>query len=421
MHEAVPLPIEWLYFSAGLLTGALFCGIYFFNRERKMLKSLENYRRKTDETLAQKEATLHTLQTQNARLEVRAEELSRQLTRQERNEKAAEERFRSLAAKIMEENAERFSHTSSDRIDTLLAPLKEQIRAFHSRLENIHREETRELATLLAQIGDLKELNSLIGEEAKKLSTALRGEHKRQGAWGEMILERVLESSGLRHGREYVREVTLQDNRGNRYRPDAVIYLPGDRQVIIDAKTSLDAYYAYVNAEEDGERQRHAKIHAEAVRRHIDRLAQKPYRALKGVHNLDFVLMFMPIEGALALALQSDPNLFDYAFSKGIVPVSPGTLLVTLKAIDNAWRHERQNDNARLIAKKAGEMYDRFVTLAEEMEKLGRQLEAAQKSYTKIQKGFREGRDSLAHRAEEIRELGANTSKNLKKQPSAPL
>ena len=231
-----------------------------------------------------------------------------------------------------------------------------------------------------------------------------------------MVLERVLEASGLREGEEYEREVSLQDADRRRFRPDVVVHLPDHRDLIIDAKTSLVAYERYVNAEEEEERRRYARLHLDAVKNHIDRLAGKSYSELEGVETLDFVFMFLPIEGALMLALQEDPGLYDAAFSRHIVLVSPTTLLVALRAVENTWRRERQNRNAQEIARRAGALYDKFVNFAEDLERVGKQLDTVQKSYDSAWKKLSDGRGNIVRQIETLRELGARSSKTLPKK-----
>ena len=287
---------------------------------------------------------------------------------------------------------------------------------FRERIDRVHTEETKEMATLMQEIRQLRELNHRISEDAVNLTRALRGESKTQGIWGEMVLERVLEASGLRKGEEYEREVSLQDTRGRRFRPDVVVHLPDHRDLIIDAKTSLVAYERYVNTDEEEERRRYARLHLDAVKRHIDRLAEKNYSELEGIETLDFVFMFLPIEGALMLALQEDPGLYDAAFLRHIVLVSPTTLLVALRAVENTWRRERQNHNAQEIARRAGALYDKFVSFAEELEKMGKQLDTVQKSYDMAWKKLIDGRGNIVRQVETLRELGAKTNKTLPKK-----
>ncbi|WP_456458418.1 DNA recombination protein RmuC, partial [Nitratifractor sp.] len=312
-----------------------------------------------------------------------------------------------------EENSRRFGDLSSDRVEEVLKPLRTQMTEFRDRIDRVHTEETRQRATLMQEVRQLRELNRRIGEEAESLSKALKGESKTRGIWGEMVLEKVLEASGLREGEEYVRERTMRNVEYRRLRPDVIVYLPDRRELIVDAKTSLVAYERYANAEDEEQKRRYAKEHLAAVKRHIDELAQKDYSRVEGIETLDFVMMFLPIEGALALALQEDPGLYDEAFSRHVVLVSPTALLVALRAVENSWRRERQNRNARKIARQAGALYDKFVAFAEDMERIGRQLETVRKSYDASWNKLSSGRNNIVRQIEKLRELGAETSREI--------
>jgi DNA recombination protein RmuC len=381
------------------------------------LEKLEAWRKGLEEKLEAKTAENTALQRQVGELQTLLEEEREQtklrLAELKEAKETMQKEFKSLAAQIMEENSQRFGKVSKERVEEVLKPLQQQVNEFRKRIEQVHTEETKEMATLLNEIKGLKELNRQIGEDAVKLTKALRGESKTQGIWGEMVLERVLEASGLREGEEYEREVSLQDADSRRYRPDVIVHLPDDRDIIIDAKTSLRAYEQYVNAEDEEARRLYAKQHLEAVKSHIERLSDKSYTQLEGVNTLDFIFMFMPIEGALMLALQEDPGLYDRAFARHIVLVSPTTLLVALRAVENTWRHDRQNRNALEIAKRAGELYDKFVGFAQDLEKVGKQLETVRKTYDGAYGKLIAGRGNLVRRVEELKELGARASKQM--------
>ena len=385
------------------------------------------YRRQIEE-LQTKEATLEQkaeearerisqLESDKTELTTRLEEERRsfeaRLSELKEAKETMQKEFKILAARIMEENSRRFSQTSKEGVEALLKPLQQQMGEFKKRIEEVHTEETKSVTTLLSEIRHLKELNLKISEEAVSLTRALRGESKTRGIWGEMVLERVLEASGLRKGEEYEREVSLKDTDARRYRPDVIVHLPDKRDIVIDAKAPLSAYERYINAEEEADRERYAREHLTAVQAHIDSLAGKDYTRLEGIESLDFVFLFIPVEGALMLALETDNRLYDRAFEKRIVLVSPTTLLVALRAVENTWRRDRQSKNALEIAKKAGDLYDKFVGFAEDMERIGRQLETLQKSYDNAWKKLTDGRGNLIRRIEELRELGAKASKQM--------
>ena len=403
MAEALRAELE----SAHILSASLQARLE--ESEQRRSEEAREFRRHGERIVA--------LERELSEARTRLEEERRQSARSLRELKEVREsmhrEFKSLAARIMEENARHFGEVSTQRVEQVLRPLRQQVEGFRKRVDEVHDRESRDLAELRAEIRNLKALNMQIGEEALRLTKALRGESKTRGIWGEMVLERVLEASGLREGEEYVREKSLRDEERRRFRPDVIVHLPDDRDIVIDAKTSLVAYEQYVNAEEEEQKARYAKEHLQAVREHIDRLSDKGYTRLEGLNTLDFIFMFMPIEGALMLALQEDPTLYDSAFGRGIVLVSPTTLLVALRAVENTWRHERQNRNAREIARRAGALYDKFVAFAVDLEKIGRQIDTVQRSYDAAWSKLSTGRGNLVRQVEMIRELGARTSKRL--------
>ncbi len=321
--------------------------------------------------------------------------------------------FRRMAGEIMEENALRFQSVSREGVAQILRPLQQQVERFRKRVDEVHSEESREMAALQTELKTLRELNRQISEEAHNLTRALKGEHKSQGIWGEMVLERILEASGLREGEEFERELSLRDSEARRFRPDVVVHLPGGRDVVIDAKTSLNAYERYIAAESEAERRVQARAHLQAVKAHIEGLGAKNYANLEGIETLDFIFMFLPIEGALSLAMQEDPRLYERALERQIILVSPTTLLVALRAVESSWKRERQNRNAREIAKRAGALYDKFALFATELEKLGRQIETVQGTYGTLWNRLSQGKGNILRQIEGLRELGAETSKQL--------
>ncbi len=324
--------------------------------------------------------------------------------------------FRSLAGEIMEENALRFQSVSREGVAQILRPLQQQVERFRKRVDEVHTQESREMAALLTEIRTLRELNRQISDEARNLTRALKGEHKSQGIWGEMVLERILEASGLREGEEFEREMSLRDGEARRFRPDVIVHLPGGRDVVIDAKTSLNAYERYIAAESEEERRIQARAHLQAVKAYIGELGDKNYANLEGIETLDFIFMFLPIEGALSLAMQEDPRLYERALERQIILVSPTTLLVALRAVESSWKQERRNRNAREIAKRAGALYDKFALFAADLEKLGRQIETLRGTYETTWNRLGTGRGNILRQIEGIRELGARTSKELPKK-----
>lgn len=319
---------------------------------------------------------------------------------------------RRTGGKIFDEREQRFAETSQQRLGQMLDPLKERIQAFEKRVEESYQQEARERFSLSKELERLQQLNLRLGEEATNLTRALKGQ-KTQGNWGELVLERVLEHAGLEKGREYETQVSLKGAEGERFQPDVLIRLPGDKQVVVDAKVSLTAYQQYIAADDDLLRQQALKQHVTSLRNHVKGLSGKDYRRLEGLHSLDFVLLFMPIEAAFSTALQAEPNLFQDAFAQNIVIVSPTTLLATLRVIDSLWRQERQNQNAREIAERAGSLYDKFVLFVQDLDEVGSRLQQLDKAYAAARNKLTEGRGNLISRSEQLKLLGARASKSL--------
>jgi DNA recombination protein RmuC len=327
-----------------------------------------------------------------------------------RNELRAQ--FSELATKIFDEREQRFAETSQQRLGQLLDPLKERIQAFEKRVDESYQQEARERFSLSKELERLQQLNQRLGDEATNLTRALKGQ-KTQGNWGELVLERVLEHAGLEKGREYHTQVSLKGAGGERFQPDVLIRLPGDRQVIVDAKVSLSAYQQYVAAADEPVRQQALKQHLISLRSHLKGLSGKDYQRLEGLHSLDFVLLFVPIEAAFAAALQAEPDLFQEAFEQQVVIVSPTTLLATLRVIDSLWRQERQGQNAREIAERAGQLYDKFVAFVADLDEMGSRLQQLDKAYASARNKLVDGRGNLIGRVENLKLLGARASKSL--------
>ncbi len=320
--------------------------------------------------------------------------------------------FAELATKIFDEREQRFAESSQQRLGQLLDPLKERIQAFEKRVDESYQQEARERFSLGKELERLQQLNQRLGDEATNLTRALKGQ-KTQGNWGELVLERVLEHAGLEKGREYRTQVSLKSASGERYQPDVLVNLPGERQVIVDAKVSLNAYQQFIAAEDEASRQQALKQHLLSLRSHLKGLSGKDYQRLEGLHSLDFVLLFVPIEAAFAAALQAEPNLFQEAFEQQVVIVSPTTLLATLRVIDSLWRQERQGQNAREIAERAGQLYDKFVAFIADLDEMGSRLQQLDKAYAAARNKLIDGRGNLVGRVENLRLLGARASKNL--------
>jgi DNA recombination protein RmuC len=330
----------------------------------------------------------------------------------EQAEQRLQLKFKDMANDLLEDKSKRFTEQNKTNLEGLLNPLSEKIKSFEKKVDEAYEKETKERYSLITEIAKLRDLNNRMSTEAINLTNALKGQTKTQGTWGEVILERVLENSGLHKGREYELQVSLTNDDGKRYQPDAIVHLPDNKDVIIDAKVSLVAYERFCSADNDEEKEAALKAHVLSVRSHMKELGGKDYQTLTNIRTLDFVLMFVPIEAAVNL-VSSDLSLMDEAFSKKIVLVSPSTLLATLRIIENIWRYEQQNQNALVIAKQAGDLYDKFVGFVEDLDSVGSRLQQTQDAYDSAYKKLSTGRGNLINRAEGIKKLGAKTSKNL--------
>ena len=389
-------------------------------REVELLRLQQETARENEEQWsherAVKEQELRRLDAQCASLgaELREQEESHQqrLTDLQGSRDELRAQFAELAGKIFDEREQRFAETSQQQLGQLLNPLKERIQSFEKRVEESYQQEARERFSLGKELERLQQLNLRLSDEATNLTRALKGQ-KTQGNWGELILERVLEHAGLEKGREYQTQVSLKGPDGERFQPDVLIMLPGDKQVVVDAKVSLTAYQQYVSAEDEAISQVALKQHVLSLRNHVKGLSGKDYKRLEGLHSLDFVLLFVPIEAAFSAALQAEPTLFQEAFDRSIVIVSPTTLLATLRVIDSLWKQERQSQNAREIAERAGWLYDKFVLFIQDLDEVGNRLQQLDKAYSAARNKLTDGRGNLVSRSEQLKLLGARASKQL--------
>jgi len=321
--------------------------------------------------------------------------------------------FQNVANKLLDEKSRNFIETNRTNLDILLNPLKENIKAFEEKVEKVYKAESDERNILRGEITQLMALNKQISDEAQNLTKALKGDNKKQGNWGEVILERVLERSGLVKDREYRLQASLNGPDGSRLQPDAIIDLPDDKHLIIDSKVSLIAYERLVNAETEEERKLFSKAHVESIRAHVLNLSSKNYHDLYQVNSPDFVLLFVPIESSFSFAVQIDAELFSDAWDKRVVIVSPSTLLATLRTIASIWKQERQNRNVLEIARLSGAMYDKFVGFVGDMEGIGKNIKLSQTAYDNAISKLTEGNGNLTKTAEKIKGLGAKANKQI--------
>lgn len=326
------------------------------------------------------------------------------------------EQFQNLAQAILDEKGRSFGEAQRAQLDAQLGPFKAELERFRKTLDERREQDLRERGGLMKELEALKTLNQRLGDEATQLTRALKGEVKTQGAWGELLLERLLEASGLRKGHEYEVQVSGRAEEGHRQQPDVVVRLPEGRDLVIDAKVSLVAWERYVSATDDAERERQLRALRQSMRQHVAGLAERRYTALPGIHSPDFVLMFVPIEAAFVEALRGDERLHADAMEKKVVIVSASTLLATLQTVASLWRLERRHRNADEIAERAGRLYDKFVGFVEDLRKIGTQLDAARKTYDEALGKLQQGRGSVVRQVELLRELGARTGKSLDRE-----
>jgi DNA recombination protein RmuC len=354
-------------------------------------------------------------------------ELTRQQTRNEQEQKHFAEQmqllkreegrllesFQNLANKLFDEKKQAFKQENREALDNLLSPLRMQLGDFRKRVEDVYEKDTDDRRALRMELDRLRDLNVQMSEDAQNLTKALKGDNKAQGNWGEMVLEKVLEQSGLTKGREYDVQVALKDADGRKQIPDVIVHLPEGKDVIIDSKVSLVDYERAVAEADESIKQTHLKKHVQSLQTHIQQLSSKNYEQLDGVRSLDFILLFVPIEAAFMQAIEFDPTIFTRAFERNIIVVSPTTLLATLRTVQSIWRYENQNKNAEEIAKQGGALYDQFVLVLESVQDIGKHLQKTTEAYEQSVKRIESGRGNLLGRVDRLKKLGARSKKDM--------
>ncbi len=391
----------------GFLSALLVCGLFFWwyyiKKEREFQKLRYESRGLVDRLQEQKE--------QNHSLTLTLSTYKERLEQMNQSKLLMKEEFENIAHHILRKNSADLTQQNSHNLHNIIHPFKEDMQALHTQLAAYYDKESKERFSLTKEVKQLQQLNQQISQDAHDLTNALKGNNKLQGDWGEMVLERVLESSGLKRGREYLIQPSFNNKKGERFRPDVLIKLPENRDVIIDSKVSLKSYENYYHDREN----QSIKPFINSIHTHIKQLSNKSYQNLEGLDSLDLVLMFVPIEGALLLAQEHDNNLFMTAYQKNIFLVSPSTLLPVLRIIENSWRIEYQNKNAKVIAKKAGEMYDKFSNFVLEMQKIDTALHKAQDAYDDAFKKLSNGKGNLMQKAQDLKSLeGVVHTKEIK-------
>ncbi len=411
-------------FLGGLALGALLVGLVMklrHDRDRSMLRS----------TLEHSQTDLERFQFEARRAQADAASLTREnaslaatldserhrfreqlaLLQKARDDLTRE--FENLANRIFEEKQANFNRQSKLAMDATVDPLRRDILDFRRKVEDVYEKENAERNRLAGQVIELQKQAQRIGQDALHLANALKGGSKIQGNWGEVVLERILEESGLRKGREYETQVNLRSDNGDRRNPDVIVHLPDNRDIVIDAKVSLTDYERYSRAENEDHRQSCLKAHLASLRGHVSGLSRKAYEQLEGINTLDFVLIFLPVESAFTLAMEHDQTLFRDAYDRGIILVSPSTLLATLRTVNNIWRFDDQNRNARKIAAQAGAIHDQFVLVAESLEDVGRQIDKSHEAWQLTRQRLVSGRGNLVRRLEDLKAMGARTRRSI--------
>ncbi|WP_333877532.1 DNA recombination protein RmuC [Flavobacterium sp.] len=353
--------------------------------------------------LSKKEVDFDNLWERNKEQKEEVEKLQEKFTKE----------FENLANKILEEKTVKFTEQNKENLKNILSPLQDKIQLFEKKVEDSQKETHGYHSALREQLQHLKDQNLKISKEAENLTKALKGDSKMQGNWGELILERVLEKSGLEKGREYEVQQSFVTEEGNRVQPDVVINLPDGKKMIVDSKVTLTAYERYVNSDDEAEKSQHLKEHIIAIRRHVDQLSDKNYQDLYQMESPDFVLLFIPIESAFALALNEDNTLYNKAFEKNIVIVTPSTLLATLRTIDSMWTNQKQQENAVEIARQAGALYDKFEGFVSDLIKIGKKMDEAKTEYQSAMNKLVDGKGNLINSVEKLKKMGAKAKKAL--------
>lgn len=423
--------MEWMFLLIGLTLGGFVGWLLAKSRLASQLSEKSSLLKAEQERNLELKQQIGELESRLEKERIRIEELNRSLSATEADYRNLEERlaerqkelaelqtkftaeFENLANRILEEKSRKFSEQNKTALSDLLAPLKDKISSFEKKVEETYDRELRDKLSLREEVKKLYELNHKISDEANNLTRALKGDVKKQGDWGEVILETILERSGLVRDREYRKQVVGKNAEGETIRPDYLVMLPDNRHIIIDSKVSLVAYEQFVNADDDEQRNYYLKAHLESMKNHVKLLSDKNYFSSLEFNTPDFVLMFVPIEASFAAALQADPELFNFAWDKRIVIVSPTTLLATLRTVASIWKMEKQSQHAFQIAEESGKLYDKFVAFVEDLKKIGHQINQARDTYTEAMRKLYEGKGNLVTRAEKIRELGARTTKTI--------
>ncbi|MDO6675677.1 DNA recombination protein RmuC [Tenacibaculum sp. 1_MG-2023] len=385
----------------------------FSQQKEDFLKRLDEKAKENNELRREKEFTALELARKNEELKNLQLKLNENKEEVEKLQDKFTKEFENLANKILDEKSNKFTEQNKKNIKDILNPLQEKIQTFEKKVEDTQKESISMHSALKEQLLGLKELNAQMSKETLNLTKALKGDSKTQGNWGELVLERVLEKSGLEKDREYFVQQSFTNDEGKRIMPDVVIHLPDNKKMVVDSKVSLTAYEQYVNSEDDIEKERFVKEHVNSLKRHVEQLSEKKYEDIYKIESPDFVLLFVPIEPAFAVALNEDNTLYNKAFERNIVIVTPTTLLATLRTIDTMWNNEKQQRNALEIARQAGALYDKFNGLLTDLVNIGKKIDGTKADYAAAMNKLVEGRGNLITSVEKLKKMGAKAKKAL--------
>ncbi len=426
--------MEYIIAAVAFILGGVLAWLLARNKTSSAINTLETEKGVSNEKLIMAENLLR--ETRESLNDERAKvtELNQQLAVAGEKERSLQERyeayrkelenlqekfrleFENVATRILKQNTLDFSENNRKSMKEIVTPLREKIETFEKTVNETYEKGLKERSGLKVEIENLAKLNQRISEEASNLTRALKSDTKKQGNWGEMVLERLLERSGLVKGEEYLVQESYRNDQGELLRPDVIVNLPDGKHIIVDSKVSLLAYEAYVNAENDEERKGFLKDHVNSVREHVKGLSERKYQLTEKLDTPDFVLLFLPLESAFSLAIQEGSDLFSFAWERKIVIVSPTTLLATLMTVGSIWKHEKQTRNAIEIASEGGKLYDKFVSFLEDLDAVGKQLARAQKSYDDAQNKLSTGRGNIIGKVEKLRKLGAKSAKDIPRE-----
>ena len=422
------LQTEFLLWIAATLVSGLFLGWLFtffvfrraVAREQVELQRTQVAQQGLQERLEQEQKEAQHWYTEFEKTKVGAEQaqahLQEKLALLQKSEERLQKEFENLANRIFEQKTAALEARQEKSLAGTLSPLQKQLEGFRQQIAQQFSDETKQRSSLQQEILSLRQLNQQMSAEAEALTRALKGDSRQQGAWGEVVLERILQQSGLREGHEYTTQTQHRNDDGKRYRPDVIVHLPQDKDVIIDSKVSLAAYERYFNADDEQLRAQALDEHVLSLRNHIRDLGKKSYQQLEGVRTLDYVLLFVPIEPAFLLAVDREPNLIRQALEHHIMLVSPTNLLVALRTVNNIWQYEQQNQNAQKIAQEAAKLYDKFVGFVDDLQKVGNALDTSRKHFDGAMNKLASGKGNLVSRVEKFRELGVQPSKQIDRQ-----